>query len=290
MKVTHIASAAALALLAATGAQADGHYVPGVEGMQGPSVPPAGMYYLGYLVNYNINSLRAPGSNKVPGHNTGTVTALANRFVWVTNHKFLGADYGMEAIVPVMRTSLTFNTPGVSDSRSGVGDVYLGPLVLGWHGPQWDAVAAAGLWLDNASDSHPASPGKGFKSTMLTGGLTYYFDGAKTISGSALARYEFNSKNDDGFRPGQQLTVEWGLGKSFGAFSAGMVGYSQWQTSDDKGPGATTDRARRHAVGAELVYPIAGAGVFLKAAAYKEFSVRNNTKGSLVRFTLVKAF
>lgn len=290
MKVTHIAGAAALALLAATGAQADGHYVPGVEGMQGPSVPPAGMYYLGYLVNYSIDSLRAPGSSKVPGHNTGTVTALANRFVWVTNHKFLGADYGMEAIVPVMRTSLTFNAPGISDSRSGVGDVYLGPLVLGWHGPQWDAVAAAGLWLDNASDSHPASPGKGFKSTMLTGGLTYYFDGAKTISGSALARYEFNSKKDDGFRPGQQLTVEWGLGKSFGAFSAGMVGYSQWQTSDDKGPGATTDRARRHAVGAELVYPIAGAGVFLKAAAYKEFNVRNTTKGSLVRFTLVKAF
>jgi hypothetical protein len=50
----------------------------------------------------------------------------------------------VEAIVPVMRTSLTINAAGISDSRSGVGDVYLGPLVLGWHGPQWDAVAAAG--------------------------------------------------------------------------------------------------------------------------------------------------
>ena len=177
-------------------------YTPGVEGLQGASVPGPGVYYLGYLVNYDIDSLRAPGSSAdIPGRNTGTVTALANRVVWMTGHKLLGADYGMETIVPVMRTSLTFNTPGISDSRSGVGDVYLGPLVLGWHGPQWDAVAAAGLWLDNASDSHPASPGKGFKSTMLTGGLTYYFDGAKTISGSALARYEFNGKKDGGFRP-----------------------------------------------------------------------------------------
>ncbi len=289
MRLPPIAGAAALALLTAAAAHADGHYVPGVEGIQGSSVPPAGVYYLGYLVNYNIDSLRAPGSSTVPGHNTGTVTALANRFVWVTNYKLLGADYGMEAIVPVMRTSLTFNAAGISESRSGVGDVYLGPLVLGWHGQQWDAVAAAGLWLDNASDSHPASPGKGFRSTMLTGGLTYYFDTAKTVSGSALMRYEFNSRNN-GFRPGQQLTVEWGLGKSFGSFQAGVVGYSQWQTSDDSGLGATTDRARRHALGAELVYPIPGAGVFLKGAAYKEFGVRNSTKGQLVRFTLVKAF
>ena len=291
MKTTRIASAAALALLVAAGAQAEGHYVPGVEGMQGPSVPPPGVYYLGYLVNYNIDSLRAPGSSDaIPGRNKGSVTALANRLVWVTNHKFLGADYGIETIIPVMRTSLDF----ANSKDSGVGDVYVGPLVLGWHGPQWDAVAAAGMWLDTASTREPASPGKGFKSTMLTGGLTYYFDGAKTITGSALARYEFNSRKDNGIRPGQQLTVEWGLGKSFGTFSAGLVGYSQWQTTNDNGVGASDDKSSVHAVGAEVVYPIPSAGVFLKAAAYKEVSAKGGTnpqpKGSLVRFSLVKAF
>ena len=291
MKTTRIASAAALALLVAAGAQAEGHYVPGVEGMQGPSVPPPGVYYLGYLVNYDISSLRAPGSSDaIPGRNKGSVTALANRLVWVTNHKFLGADYGIETIIPVMRTSLDF----ANSKDSGVGDVYVGPLVLGWHGPQWDAVAAAGMWLDTASTREPASPGKGFKSTMLTGGLTYYFDGAKTITGSALARYEFNSRKDNGIRPGQQLTVEWGLGKSFGMFSAGLVGYSQWQTTNDNGVGASDDKSSVHAVGAEVVYPIPSAGVFLKAAAYKEVSAKGGTnpqpKGSLVRFSLVKAF
>ena len=291
MKTTRIASAAALALLVAAGAQAEGHYVPGVEGMQGPSVPPPGVYYLGYLVSYDISSLRAPGSSDaIPGRNKGSVTALANRLVWVTNHKFLGADYGIETIIPVMRTSLDF----ANSKDSGVGDVYVGPLVLGWHGPQWDALAAAGMWLDTASTREPASPGKGFKSTMLTGGLTYYFDGAKTITGSALARYEFNSRKDNGIRPGQQLTVEWGLGKSFGTFSAGLVGYSQWQTTNDNGVGASDDKSSVHAVGAEVVYPIPSAGVFLKAAAYKEVSAKGGTnpqpKGSLVRFSLVKAF
>ena len=235
MKKTLISSAAcALLALAATGAQAAGHYVAGVEGSQAASVPPPGMYYLGYLVNYNIDDFRIPGtSENLPGHNSGTVTALANRFVWITNYKLLGADYGMEAIVPVMRTSLTLNAAGISDSRTGVGDIYLGPLVLGWHGPQWDAVAAAGLWLDNGSTSDPASPGKGYKSTMLTGGLTYHFDAAKTLSASALARYEFNGKNDAGFRHGDQMTVEWGPEQRPGPRLAGPGGLqpvaNQWR-------------------------------------------------------------
>ena len=297
MKKTFAATAvlAGLASLSPLVAQAEGHYVPGVEGIQAASVPPPGFYYLGYAVNYNANSFRAPGSSTdLPGHNSATVTALANRFVWMTGHKVLGADYGVEAIVPLVRTSLTINAAGIADSRTGVGDVYVAPLVLGWHGAQWDAVAVAGMWLDTGSTDHPASAGKGFKSTMLTAGMTYYFDAAKTISGSALMRFERHGKTDSGFRHGNQATVEWGLAKVFGTMQAGVVGYSQWQTSNDSGAGASADKSSRHALGAELVYPIASAGVFLKGAVYKEFRAEAGTgpqpKGSLVRLTMVKAF
>ncbi len=293
-KIT-LATLAILGALAVTGARADGHYVPGVEGIQAASMPPPGNYYVGYLVNYNVDNFRAPGgSTNLPGHNTATVSALANRFVWVTGQKVLGADYGVEAIVPVIRTSLTINAAGIADSRSGVGDVYVGPLMLGWHGPQWDAAATAGIWLDNGSTSNPASPGKGFKSTMLTGGATYYFDAAKSVSGAALMRYEVNGKTSAGFRPGDQATLEWSLAKALGAVTAGVVGYSQWQTKNDQGPGASSNRASRHAVGAELAYPVPGAGLFLKGAYYKEINAEAGSgpqpKGSLVRFTVIKAF
>lgn len=290
-------AAAVLALLgglAPLAAQAEGHYVPGVEGAQGASVPPPGFYYLGYLVNYDINSFRSPGSStNLPGSNSGKVTALANRFVWMTGHKVLGADYGVEAIVPVLRTSLDIGAAGISDRQTGVGDIYVGPLVLGWHGAQWDAVAAAGMWLDNASTSSPASPGKGFKSTMLTGGMTYYFDSAKSISGSALMRFERHGKMDSGFRHGNQLTLEWGLAKAFGPVQAGVVGYSQWQTSNDSGLFASNDKSSRHALGAEVGYPLAP-GLLLKGALYKELRAEAGTgampKGMLLRMTLLKAF
>lgn len=287
---------AALAALACVGASAGGHYVPGVEGIQAASVPPPGVYYLGYLVNYSINELRAPGSSStVPLSNTGTVSALANRLVYITNTKLLGADYGMEAIVPVLRKSLNFNAPGISESSSSVGDIYLGPLVLGWHGGNWDAVAAAGLWLDSASSGKSSSPGNGYKSTMLTGGGTYYFDAAKNWTGSALMRYEMNSTQSNAFKPGNQVSLEWGFGKSFGAVQVGLVGYDQWQTGNDSGPGATGDHAERHAMGVEVVYPLMKeAGVMLKAAYYDEYSAKGGSaaqaKGSTLRFTFIKAF
>lgn len=286
---------AAAALAVALSASAGGHYVPGVEGIQGASVPPPGTYYLGYLVDYNIEQLKSPGtSNDIPGSNTGTVVALANRVVWISNTKFLGADFGMETIIPVLGTSLTFNTPGISDTQTGLGDIYLGPVVLGWHGANWDAVAAAGFWLDNASSSTPAAPGKGYKSTMLTGGATYYFDAAKQISGSALMRFETNSEKSNGFKPGNQVTVEWGIGKVMGPVQVGVVGYDQMQVSNDSGPGASGNSSSRHAIGAEVVLPILSAGVFLKAAAYKEYrseaGSNPETMGNLFRFTFVKAF
>jgi hypothetical protein len=295
LKTTTIASLALLASLAGANAHAEGHYVAGVEGLQGASVPPPGNYYLGYLVHYDVKSFRAPGTdNDLPGSNTASVTALANRFVRVTSTKLLGADYGYEMIVPVVSTSLKLGAAGLDDSRSGVGDVYLGPLVLGWHGAQWDAVAAAGLWLDSGKNDHPASPGKGYKSTMLTGGATYYFDAAKSWSGSALFRFERHGKIDTGERPGNQLTLEWGVGKNLGSMQAGLVGYSQWQTSSDRGLGMSDKKAERHAIGAELVYPVPGAGLFLKGALYKEFSVKAGNgpeaKGNMVRVSLVKAF
>lgn len=288
--------AALLASLAFCGAaQADGHYSVGVEGIQAASVPPPGLYAALYAVNYSIDSFRAPGSrDALPGHNKGTVSALAGRMVWISSHKVLGADYGMETIVPFQRSSLTVNAAGISDTRTGLGDIYLGPVVLGWHGPRWDAGAGLGWWLDNGSTSHPASPGKGYKSFMLTGGATWYFDDARSLSASGLMRWERHGRAENGIRPGNQVSLEWGIGKALGPVQVGMVGYSQWQTGTDKGIGASDAKFSKHAIGAEVVYPVPGAGLFLKTALYREWRVKSGTsaapQGSMLRMSLVKAF
>ncbi len=286
---------ACLAAMTATTARADGHYTAGVEGIQGGTAPPPGLYYVGYLVDYDGQTVRAPSSSSsLPGSNTIKVAALANRVVWMVGSKFLGADYGVEAVVPLIRTRVDLDAVPVRDSRSGIGDIYLSPLVLSWHDARWDAVVTAGEWLDTASHDQPASAGKGFKTTMFTAGGTVYFDAAKSTTGSVLMRYELNGREDGGFKPGSQLTLEWGLGQAVGPVVLGLVGYEQWQLSHDSGPGATDAKASRSAIGAEAVYPVPGLGLFLKGAFYNELQVAAGSgaapKGNELRATVVKVF
>ena len=85
------------------------------------------------------------------------------------------------------------------------------------------------------------------------------------------------------------------MGKNLGAYQLGVVGYSQWQLSEDSGPSANNLKSSKHALGAEAVYPVPGAGMFLKGAFYKEYSVEGgggapSAKGNMYRATLVKAF
>lgn len=271
---------------------ANGHYVPGVEGLKGSVVPPPGIYYRGYLVHYDIDALRDDQGTKLPDSNTGSVSALVNRFIWMTDKKILNADYGMEAIIPLQRTSLDFGIAGIDSTERGVGDVFVSPLVLGWHGQQWDAVAAAGIWLDTGeySSTEPASIGKGFRTTMLTLGGTYYPDAAKSWSLSALSRYEIKSKQDEtGITPGDSWLVEWGIGKQLdNGLELGVIGYNSWQLENSKG--ALAGKAEKHALGIEGSYFWPSLMLGLNAAYLNEYEVHNGPSGDMFRLTLTKVF
>ncbi|MBH8581418.1 SphA family protein [Bisbaumannia pacifica] len=281
------------AALASPASAANGHYVPGVEGLNGAMVPPPGLYYRGYLARYEIDSLRDGGGDAAPGRNRGEVTALVNRLVWITDRQILGADYGVEAILPVVDTSLRFGGVGLDDGDSGLGDLFLSPLVLGWHGERWDAVFAAGQWLDTGDHAadRPASPGKGFDSTMLTLGGAWHLDEARRWTVSALSRYETHGRQSDtGVTPGDSLVVEWGLGHRLASgLTLGLVGYDAWQLEDDSGA-ASGDKAEQHAIGVEagVFWPALGLG--LNAALYHEYDNRAAPQGDLLRLTLTQAF
>ena len=284
-------SAALLAstmLLSPSAFAVNGHYVPGIEGMGGPSLPPAGTYYRGYLVQYDIDKLTTDKGKSVPGSNKGKVTALAHRFIHVTEKKFLGADYAFEAIVPMQHTSLDFKAAGVDSSKSGMGDVFLGPVILGWHGQQWDSVFAAGVWFDTGSTSEPASPGLGYKSWMLTLGGTYYFDAPKSWSLSALSRYEING-DKKGLDQGDSFLVEWALGKRLNnGIELGVIGYDGWQLENNQTQ--SNAKIEKHALGVETGYFWGNLGFGIKAAYLHEYNTNNSTEGDMLGLQFTKAF
>ncbi|GAB2785829.1 hypothetical protein GCM10027040_09900 [Halomonas shantousis] len=293
-------SAAAMALgsclLVDNALAVNGHYVPGVEGLRAATVPSPGLYYRAYLLHYRIDSLNDADGHDLPGDNDGSVTALVSRLVWISDQQFLGADYGAEAIVPLQRTSLDFDAVGIKDDDSGVGDIFLSPLVLGWHGTRWDAVFAAGEWFDTSDYDveDTVSTGKGFRTTMLTLGGTVYFDDARRWSFSALSRYEINGEQDDtGITPGDSLSIEWGLGRRLdNGLELGLIGYDAWQLERDEDvpTGQPDDKAEQHAIGAEAGYFWPGLGLGLNAAYLNEYEARDRSQGDMLRLTLTKPF
>ncbi|MCS4504989.1 transporter, partial [Arhodomonas aquaeolei] len=144
-----LATAIAAALPAAASADATQHYVPGVEGSLGASVPPPGFYLRTYGVYYDSDNVKvdaiSDNDGEIPGgDDSATVRAVVPRAIWITDKQFLGADYGMEAIAPILDKDV--DAMGLSESDSGLGDVFLSPLILAWHGERYDTVLAAGYW------------------------------------------------------------------------------------------------------------------------------------------------
>lgn len=269
-KLTLLIAASSLPFIAYA---SDSHYVPGIEGVKGSVVPPPGVYYKGYVVNYNADKNEA-----LPADSEVTVTALASRVVWVTPQKLLGGDLVLEAIVPMLQTDLKVGGQDI-DKRTGLGDLYVGG-VLGWHGDRWDATTGIGYWADTGDyDSHRfASPGKGYDSVMLTLGGNVKLNQQGDINLSALGRYEM----PDGDDLNDELIIEWGLSKSYGLLDVGLVGYNTFETGDGE--------EERNALGLSVGYFSPANLLGGDIAAYKEYSNKDTFEGQVIRVSLTKVF
>lgn len=267
------------------------HYPAGAEGIKGASLPPPGFYFRDYNMFYTADRF-------VDGPPGFDIFAYVNapRFIWMTDWKVLGADYGMDVIVPFGYMDWNLSTPGgkVSDDFCGIGDIQLEPALLSWHLPQVDLAAGYAVWVPTGdfSTTRPDVLAKGFWSHMLTFGTTWYPDQEKTWALSLLNRYEFCQEQEDTkIDPGQVYTLEFGLSKSLSkTIDAGLVGYWQQQTTDDEGATATTAHDRKVGLGAEIsgVCPITG---LLGSLRYvHEFNAEERPEGELITLTVTKRF
>lgn len=281
------------ALLALPGLlSAQSHYVPGVEGIKGGSIPPPGFYVRDYNVFYTSDRVNDPRGNEAPIDFSAFVYANVLRGIWVTEAKVLGGNFVMDALVPLQYTDLKMG--GASFDTFGIGDIYVEPACLSWHGKQWDAALGYSIWAPTGEFdmNDPSEPGKGYWGHMITAGGTYYFDEKKTCAFSILNRYEFNMEQQDtDITPGQTWTLEWGLSKAIKpTIELGVVGYYQVQTTDDDGPGASNDRDEVAAVGPEILMLCPKLGVFTSIRYNYEFYSEDRPQGHTIAVTFTKRF
>lgn len=274
-----------------------GHYVPGVEGIKAASLPPPGVYFRWYHAFYGANTLKDGNGDKLNIDFKVNVYAMANRLIWITDKKFLGANFGMDVLVPFIRTDLKIGAMGLADNKFSLGDIYFEPFLLSWHGPLYDAGFGVGFYAPTGQydKTKPASAGQDFWTTMITFGVTRYFDTAKTWSFSILDRYEINSeKSETKVKPGQDFLFEWGLAKNVRKFwDFGLSGYYLWQVTGDSGADVYWDTKvhdRVFSLGPEASVFIMKAKAFLSLRTQWEFAARDRTEGHITTITFTKIF
>lgn len=288
-------TAGAFLLPAVLQAQPTAHYVPGVEGIKGASLPPPGIYLRDYNVFYYSDRLNNSQGQKILD-SSALVYANVPRLIWITDAQVLGGFIGVDGLVPLKYTDLDIKAgPNqlIKDSTFGLGDVFVEGT---WskHIKQFDFSLGYGIWAPTG-DSSPGlttRAGQGFWTHMLTAGVTWYPDPEKKWAISALNRYEFNhEKQDTDITPGQAYTLEWGISRTISpTVEAGLAGYYQQQVTTDSGSFASGERDRVAGAGPEVTvfYPKYALGWSLRYAY--EFMAESRLQGHTAALTITKKF
>lgn len=287
----NVVMASLLVIPALLQAQPTAHYIPGVEGIKGASLPPPGFYVRDYNYAYYATQVNdAAGHSAGPDNFEAFTYANVPRAIWITDTKLLGGFLGVDALLPLVYQNVTAG--GFDSDTFGIGDVFF-EGTLSWHIQHFDFSFGAGTWAPTGDSAAPPTTdaGGGYWTPMLTAGVTWYIDSEKTWSVSALNRYEFNTEQrDTDITPGQAYTLEWGIAKRVTkTIDLGAVGYYQMQTTGGNVNGSS-GHDRVAAVGPEISVAFPKPMLFVSLRYLYEFMAKDRAQGQTVVLNLTKRF
>jgi hypothetical protein len=247
-----------------------------------------------------VDEIKSPTGTTVTGPGGGplgaSITGFANvhRFIHVTEHKILGADYAWNAVLPLVYIDSRISGWGVDDEELRIGDINVEPFVMEWHEPRYDFGFVYGLFAPTASrdDNRPALPGKAFWTNYAGVAGTWFFDEERTWSASFLSRYEMCSRRHDrDITPGDNFSFEWGVARTHEkTLNLGVSGFCSWQVQLDEGTDVTYTNVRDRAfgIGPEIQYFSPELKVGYHFRFWWEFDAVDRSEGTIATLTIVK--
>ena len=174
-----------------------------------------------------------------------------NIFYYVPNHKFLGGYFMPYIALNYATGDVVADIPDVPGAHLGAGgsgfaDTYVQPANMGWHfgkrvdfNAGYSFVAPTGRYSPGASNN----VGSGYWGNDITSGTTFYITRNKGTSANLATTWEIHQKKSGtNETPGQAFTMEWGIGQVLPLkknltmlAQLGVVGYDQWQVSNNGG-------------------------------------------------------
>jgi hypothetical protein len=274
-----------------------GVYTPGFNAANSGVMPEPGLSYANFFMDYSFDQFKS-ASGAIVAQNNAAVFIDINAFEWVTRKKILGANYALAALLPFSNSSISSPTLGAISGGGGFSDSFYQPFTLGWHFKRADIQVAYGFFAPTGRFTAGATnnTGTGLWTNSPTAGETFYLTKNKRTSVSAYQLYEFHTtQQGTHIHPGQTFNLDYSLLQILPLqkdmhtlLQFGLVGYGQWQTSDNSGPGvnpALPGHYRVNAIGgaASVLLPARKASVGFKL--FKEFSNSSTVQGYSLQIT-----
>jgi hypothetical protein len=271
----------------------------GAEDFMTGALPPHGFYYLNYLTSDRSGTLKDQNGKTVPG--TWHIGALVDiaRFVYITDKKILGADWGFQVIVPLANLNVTITTPAgqMSKVANGVADTIITPVILGWHRKHlhWvtacDFITGAGGY----DTKRIVNTGRGFRSLEPAFAFSYVTDRGFEVSTKFM--YDINFEHSaTHYKSGQQFHTDWLVGVHRKKINYGLNGYTYVQTTNDSVSAgyagqplnSTGNRGQFFGIGPAIGFQVGRVGFALKY--HHEMGVRNMFSGDRLWLKVILPF
>ncbi|MDQ5909037.1 MAG: hypothetical protein QG599_1131 [Pseudomonadota bacterium] len=267
-------------------------YPNGAENFMAGALPPPGHYFINYF-GYYSGKYRDHNGHEIPDLKVNA-TFDALRYIYVSNHKFLGGDWGMHAIVPFVYQQL--DIPGPGDGNAfGLGDITLNPLIIGWHfPPDWHLVFGLDINLPTGKyDQNDPTDSIGANYFSFEPALAFTYLNQSGFEVSAKLMYNIKTENDDtNYQSGDDFHMDYLVGQHFGPWTAGIGGYYLKQTSDDELNGQRVGpdgrRGEVFAFGPAVKYDYQGMSFI--GTWNHETGVENRFEGDKFFFKFITAF
>jgi hypothetical protein len=206
-------------------------------------------------------------------------------------------------VVPIVNSPVSLPRLGAGINPTGIGDLYLEPINLGWKLKKADVkvaygfVAPTGKFDETGQDTTTTD----YWGHEITFASTVYLDKTKLTQFSFNTNWEFHQKKrHEDLKVGNNMTVEAGVGKIFvknqgkQLIQFGVVGYSEFQFTNDSGTAVplltANNKDRVFAIGPEFGVILPTKKFNFLARVLPEFGARNRTQGVTVVFAIGKSF
>jgi hypothetical protein len=282
-----------------------GVYLLGYQSSMAGYLPDPGVYLRNDFFWYQGNAKALPFSGKVEANLRGRLFADMVNLTWVTPLKFQEVTYAAGIIwAPYANTFLKgqaqvgkFINITREGDYTGVGDLVLTPLILGWHSKYFHLLGLFNVYAPVGSYSTGRILNTGLNRWAVEPNIGVTFVHPKYGQEvSVFLGYTVHFRNPaTDYTTGNEFHLEYFVGQHLPkGFALGLAGYYVQQVTDDTGTGAILGpfRGTKVALGPCLTYntKIAGHLVGANIRYYNEVYTKNRLDGQCLWVTLSGGF